>query len=302
MARIDSGFASGNLVEPYYDPMLAKVIGTGTDREHARQNLIAILKEVRISGVLTNRDFLIGLLRSAEFEENIIHTRLVDEQLDSLLESLQRERDVLEIHSLLAAAAVIALQTPPDHKRNRIDPWDAIGHWRLLPEITLEIDHRTFRIRYELRKGRTSMKFHFQDRPLNVSLERKEGNNYWIRIGLQVMKLWGTTDRSEILLDLDGQLLRFRRLDILDRRYIRSSGKANGGESKEIIAPLNGRIVQINVKEGESVEEGDPLMVIESMKMENKILASRSAVIRKIEVNVGDQVQANQLMITLDKT
>lgn len=146
------------------------------------------------------------------------------------------------------------------------------------------------------------MKFHFQDRPLNVSLERKEGNNYWIRIGLQVLKLWGTTDRSEILLDLDGQLLRFRRLDILDRRYIRSSGKANGGESKEIIAPLNGRIVQINVKEGESVEEGDPLMVIESMKMENKILASRSAVIRKIEVNVGDQVQANQLMITLDKT
>ena len=297
--RIDSGFRTGNLVEPYYDPMLAKIIATGSDREQARQNLIAALKEVRISGLRTNRDFLIGLLRSPVFEENEIHTRLVDQQLDQLLEIIHKEREEQEADTLLSAAALIALQTPPDHKRHRSEPWDSIGHWRLLPEITLANGHRSYRIRVELIKGRSSMRLHFQERHLRVSLERKKGNNYWIRIGAQILKVWGTTDRSEILLDLDGQLFRFRRLDILDRRYIRSSGKTDEREQNEITAPLNGRIVQINIKEGDHVEEGDPLIVIESMKMENKILAGKTAQVKKIGVAVGEHVLANQLMITL---
>ena len=74
--RIDSGFRTGNLVEPYYDPMLAKVISHGMNREDARKKLIGILKEIRITGLITNRDFLIELLRSARFKENRIHTRL----------------------------------------------------------------------------------------------------------------------------------------------------------------------------------------------------------------------------------
>jgi acetyl/propionyl-CoA carboxylase alpha subunit len=144
------------------------------------------------------------------------------------------------------------------------------------------------------------MRLHLEDRLLQVSQERREGNNYWIRIDNQVLKVWGITDRSEILLDLDGHLFRFRRMDILDRRYIRSSGKTTGKSKGAISAPLNGRIVQINVQEGEQVNEGDPLLVIESMKMENKILASQTARVKKIGVIVGEQVQANQLIITLD--
>jgi biotin carboxyl carrier protein len=115
-----------------------------------------------------------------------------------------------------------------------------------------------------------------------------------------VLKLWGATDRSEILIDLDGHLYRYRRMDILDRRYIRSSGKEDQQARGEVTAPLNGKIVQINVEEGEEVEEGDPLLVIESMKMENKILASTRAIVKKIEAAVGQQVHTNQIIITLD--
>ena len=89
-------------------------------------------------------------------------------------------------------------------------------------------------------------------------------------------------------------------MDILDRRFIDSAGKRNGDEKNDITAPLNGRIVQINVKEGDTVEEGEALVVIESMKMENKILASRAARIKNIGIAVGEQVLANQLMITLE--
>lgn len=301
-ARTDSGFTRGNLVEPYYDPMLAKVIASGGDRELARKNLIATLKEVRITGLKTNRDFLIGLLRSTAFEENEVHTRWVDQQLDPLLESMKREREEMGMELLLSAATMIALQPAQEQKSPRTGPWNTIGHWRHLPDITLMTDRDTHRIPYELLKGRTRMRLHFPGRDLTVSLERKQENHYWIRIGSQVLKIWGITDRSEVLLDLDGHLIRFRRMDILDRRFIDSAGKRNGEEKNDITAPLNGRIVQINVKEGDTVEEGEALVVIESMKMENKILASRAARIKNIGIAVGEQVLANQLMITLEAT
>jgi 3-methylcrotonyl-CoA carboxylase alpha subunit len=298
--RSDSGFRKGNLVEPYYDPMLAKIIASGENRELARKKLIGALREVRITGLRTNRDFLIGLLRSPEFEENRIHTRFVDQNLEALLETIQRDRGERDMDSLLSAATLIALQTNHELGSQSRNPWHSIGHWRILPEITLMADHKEYLIRYELLKGRLSMRLHLENRLLQVSQERREGNNYWIRIDNQVLKVWGITDRSEILLDLDGYLFRFRRMDILDRRYIRSSGKTTGKAKGAISAPLNGRIVQINVQEGEQVNEGDPLLVIESMKMENKILASQTARVKKIGVTVGEQVRANQLIITLD--
>ena len=118
-------------------------------------------------------------------------------------------------------------------------------------------------------------------------------------INNQVIKVWGKTDRSEILIDLDGHLFKFRRMDILDRRYIRHDESKKAKNKGEVFAPLNGRIVQINVKAGDKVDEGDPLLVIESMKMENKILCDFPATVRQIDVSVGQQVQTNQILLTL---
>jgi 3-methylcrotonyl-CoA carboxylase alpha subunit len=298
--RIDSGFRKGNLVEPYYDPMLAKVINLGKTRELAIKQLIGSLKEVRITGLRTNRDFLIGLLRSSGFEKNEIHTRLIEEDMEQINSVIQKDRNQRDRETLLAAASIIALQIDNTNHTGWSNPWHTIGHWRILPEITLMVDHQLYRIRYELMKGRERLRLCLENLQMNVSLERRLGNNYWIRFDNQVLKVWGTTDRSEILLDLDGHLYRYRRMDILDRRYIRSAGRDDSTAKGEITAPLNGKVVQINVKEGEEVDEGDPLLIIESMKMENKILADSRARVKKIEVVVGQQVHANQLIITLD--
>ena len=133
-----------------------------------------------------------------------------------------------------------------------------------------------------------------------VCLEEKSGYDYRIRIDRHVLHIWGITDRSEVLLDLDGHLFNFRRPDILDERYMGTGSEGKGQESGKIVAPLNGRVVQINNKEGFQVKKGEPLLVIESMKMENKILAPQASVVKKIHVSVGEQVRTNQLLITLD--
>lgn len=297
--RIDSGFKTGNLVEPYYDPMLAKVIVFGKSRDEARNRLIGALKEVRIKGLRTNRDFLIELLRSVPFKENTIHTGYIDQEMDSLVSNERKNRSKLEIGVLLSAATLIALQTKLQSESEATSPWFFIGHWRILPEIILLSDGNEYRIRYELLKGRERMRLHLDKKDYEVALERRDGDNYWIRINHQILKVWGSTDRSEILLDMDGHLHRIRRTDILDRRYIRSATNNEKESNGKITAPLNGYIVQINVMVGDKVSEGDPLLVIESMKMENKILAANQATVEDILVSVGEQVQTNQILLTL---
>jgi 3-methylcrotonyl-CoA carboxylase alpha subunit len=297
--RVDSGYKKGNLVEAWYDPMLAKIIVHGKNREEARKLMIKALKEVRISGLSTNRDFLVGLLRTEFFRENRIHTRLIDKEYHALLSLIQEQRSAHDLDSLLAAATLITLHRTESREAQFVSPWHQIGHWRILPEISLKTEQDVVQIRYKLQKGNERMWLRIRSRDMHVSLERRSGSFYWIRIDKQVFKVWGKTDRSEILIDLDGHLFKFRRMDILDRRYIRQDESKNVKNKGEVLAPLNGRIVQINAKAGDKVKEGDPLLVIESMKMENKILCDFPATVRQIEVTVGQQVQTNQILLTL---
>jgi len=297
--RMDSGYRAGNLVESWYDPMLAKVIVHGKNREDARKLMIKALKEIRISGLTTNRDFLVALLRTDYFRENRVSTSLIDNKYQNLLTEFHRQRSTHDLEPLLAAATLISLhhtRYPDDHSDS---PWHQIGHWRILPEITLKADQEIFHISYSLQKGKERMRLHLKGREIYVSLERRKDHHYWIRINQQVIKVWGITDRSEILIDLDGHLFKFRRMDILDRRYIRLDDRKLKENPGEISAPLNGRIVQVNVKEGDRVAKGDPLLVIESMKMENKILSDFPAVVKQIGVSVGQQVKTNQILLTL---
>ncbi len=297
--RIDSGYRTGNLVEPWYDPMLAKVIVKGKNREDARKQMIKALKEVRITGLSSNRDFLVGLLRSDYFKENRIHTSLLDQSIDDILHTLRQQRESYELEPLLAAATFIALYNVEESIVATGSPWHQIGHWRILPEIILKSDDKIHQIKYRLQKGNERMWLRINDRESQVSLERRNGHHYWIRVDKQIIKVWGITDRSEILLDLDGHLFKFRRMDILDRRYIQQEKKQKSREPGKITAPLNGRVVQINVKVGDNVKEGEALLVIESMKMENKIMSDHRAVVEQIVVSIGQQVQTNQILLTL---
>ncbi|MFH0757636.1 MAG: biotin carboxylase N-terminal domain-containing protein [Bacteroidota bacterium] len=298
--RIDSGFTGGNLVEPYYDPMIAKLIVHGTGREDARKRMIRSLKELHITGLTSNRDFLVALVRSASFAENRFHTRFLDLETISILAEQAQSRNEKSHELLLSAATLIALQSGPLEGDHQVSTWHFIGHWRILPEITLLEEDRTHRIRYELLKGRKRMKIRVENQDHDVCLEEKNGNDYRIRINHHVLHVWGATDRSEVHLDFDGHLYNFRRTDILDERYIGSGNRGRGALSNLIEAPLNGRIVQINSQAGDEVKAAEPLLVIESMKMENKICSPGRAVIKKIHVSVGDQVHTNQLLVTLD--
>jgi 3-methylcrotonyl-CoA carboxylase alpha subunit len=84
--RIDTGFRAGDAVTPHYDPLLAKIIARGPTRAQAIDTAAGALAEVRVDGIVTNRDFLIACLRHPDFAAGRVHTRFIDDALPALLE------------------------------------------------------------------------------------------------------------------------------------------------------------------------------------------------------------------------
>ncbi len=244
--RIDSGYREGTRVEAFYDPMIAKLIVHGSNRTDAINKLIESLKEIHITGLKTNRDYLISLLQAPFFAQNLIHTMVLEQESDSILEAYRQSRDKIAPDLLLAAATLITLQPAESNRVSNPSPWEAIGHWRLVPELMLSYQGKKNHVKYELQMGRENMKLLLGKREYEVSLEARDGEFFRIRINENRLHLRATTDHSEINLDLQGHMYTIRRLDFPDERYINRSRKENGQTPDRVLAPLNGRIIKIN--------------------------------------------------------
>ena len=94
--RVETGFRAGDKVTPFYDPLIAKIIARGPDRQAAIDTAVAALRDTRIEGIVTNREFLIGCLLSPGFADGEVHTRFIDENADALLQSAGAEAEKVE--------------------------------------------------------------------------------------------------------------------------------------------------------------------------------------------------------------
>ena len=298
--RIDSGYREGNRVETSYDPMIAKIIAHGPKREEAIKRLTKSLKEIHITGLKNNRDYLISFLQTALFVQNRIHTMVVEEESASILEAHSQSRAKFAPGILLSAAAFIALQGEYAGDSQHPFPWSNLGYWRLNPEISLIYQDKRYQIRYEAGRARETMTLSIGGQEHQVSLQARDGEVFMIKLDREMLRLRASTFFSEINLDIEGHMFLLRRPDLPDERYINRSTRESAPSPDRILAPLNGRIIKINHGPGHEVEKGQVLLIIESMKMENKILAPQRSVIKEAHVSVGDQVHNTQLLFTLD--
>ncbi len=298
--RIDSGYLEGNEVDALYDTLLAKIIVRGDSRQSAIKKLAESLRNVHITGVSTNRDYLVSLLLSDHFRGNRVHTALIDTKGDELLYEFRDQRPENFVELMPFVAAFIVLQGDDQIKAKGSSPWFTMGRWRLVPEITLHDAGRVYSFSYKKINDTKTITLSLEGKEAKLTLENRDGFNYRILVGSYPVELWAAADGADILMDIDGRLSKFRRSDILDERYQEVS-KLDGNETSRLVtSPLSGRVIRVNFLEGESVEKGEDLLVIESMKMENKILSPRKSIVSKTHVQAGQQVHKNQLLITLD--
>ncbi|MCF8345641.1 MAG: biotin/lipoyl-binding protein [Bacteroidales bacterium] len=297
--RMDNGYNEGNYISPYYDPMICKLVSHGSDRKEAVRQMVSGLQNFHVSGISTNREFLVSLLLSPDFRENRISTKYIDNHLQQILDQLEKDKNHIGTGNVLSILSLVALHHQYPAER-QLSVWDEIGHWRQTPSIQFFFNNENHRITYRVLKRKKAFEVNINGTVYKAEILDNTNNCFRILIGDKQYRCWADVNGPDILLDVEQFSFRAIRRDIPDDRQKRSVKSADTGiDTNEVTAPLNGKIVKINVKKGDTVKNGDTLLVIESMKMENRINAPRDAEIKDIPVTIGNLVELNSILITL---
>ena len=277
--RVDAGVREGDAVLPFYDSMIAKLIVWGADRAQALARLDAALAATHIVGLHTNVAFLRRVVASDSFAHADLDTALIE-----------RERAVLfDAPSLpieLAAAGVVAHALAAERALETTDPWSRRDGWRLHGSAKRRFDieshgtHHPFTL--ERRAGMQTLVSGTQRWPLGV-VPRAAGV-YDVTLGEQrtTLTVYATGERFSVFAP-DGSAV----VDKFDPIAHSADGAHEAGG---LAAPMPGKVIAFLAKAGDTVMQGQPLAVMEAMKMEHTIAAPRDGRVTELLYAVGDQV------------
>lgn len=305
--RVDSGISQGDRISPFYDPMIAKLIVWGVDREQAIARMRQALLETHIIGLHTNVSFLYRLMNNSSFVSADLDTGLIEKNQASLFPPAQK----LSIKALGYAAASYLAKHGLKNSRaaqntatSYVDPWDSSDYWRSRQSagtsITVADDSAQYLVTIKQRSTDDwilDVDGTEHELTWEVTSTANNQDNYEINLGLN-----GTLSKGKVVLNgeelylytQDGQT----RLSIPDSLAHAGEGDDVGGGG--LTAPMPGKVINIQVNVGDKVEQGQVLVVMEAMKMEHSITASTGGVVEEIFFAVGEQVAEGAELIQLN--
>lgn len=278
--RVDSGVSEGDVVSPFYDPMLGKLIAWGQDREQARLRLLAMLDEFAIGGLKTNIAFLRRILAHPAFAEAELDTGFIPRHQNVLLPAPQALPA-----QFWEAAAEAWLQGEPALQRqdDRASPWAARDGLRLgLP-------------------ARSSLHLQCEGNEQAVALERSAPSAYRLE-GEQLRHDQDGLRRRHLAVRRGGTLyLQWAgELHAISAHDPIAAAEASHSHQGGLGAPMNGSIVRVLVEPGQVVEAGTALVVLEAMKMEHSIRAPHSGTVKALFCQEGDMVSEGTVLVELE--
>ena len=298
--RIDSGVREGDEISLFYDPMIAKVIGYGKTREVAIDTLAQALDRLHVDGLQSNAPFLSAVLDEADFRAGRIHTGYIGEHFPEGFHGTAPREDQL-IAMSCAAAYVHEVQVRRGGRiEGRIRPeetltsrdWVIFLDKRRIPveiELTGEGEARiwspslkadTITLKTQWHPGQHL--FHAEIDGEEVALvfsDRTEG---------YVMRHRGFTATAIVCTPRSAEL------------HVRLPEKEKPDMAKLVVSPMPGLVVTVEVEEGQEVKTGEPLIIVEAMKMENVLRAETDGTIKSVKVEAGNSVAADELMIEFE--
>jgi 3-methylcrotonyl-CoA carboxylase alpha subunit len=302
--RVDMGVRAGDTIPIDYDPMLAKLIVWGEDREAAVRRLRVALTETRIAGLATNLAFLLAIAAEPAFNEASLDTGFIERHGGDLLPPAKPAADetlLMAVIGLLCERAA-SVHRQAERSVDLWSPWNSQNGWRLNGNA-----QETVRLREIMPEGSG-------DFAVEVTCLR----DGW-RFALPGGKLFhagGTLGPDGTLAaDLDGHRLKgvfvrsgqeisvFRGAG-LGHRFVLASpatGMARGSEAPgRLTAPMPGRIAALLVEPGALVEANQPVLVLEAMKMEHLLTAPRSGIVKEFKFKLGSQVAEGVELVTFE--
>lgn len=293
--RVDTGVLEGDEVSVYYDPMIAKLIVWDQTREAALARLGQALSEYRIAGVTTNTRFLRRLAESQPFQDADLDTSFISRYENLLFDTQDRKRRS-EMLALCALYALLKLAQERDIEAQRscdpYSPWHSFGGWRLNTPPRLSL---TF-----LPEGEeTSLELEVESSlsPTGKSLwvVWVDGQKLLVEGQLQQDKLDAVVNGHHQLVhvaDLNHQLTLFTTDEPFSCQWLRPELDRHEYEETtgRLTAPMNGSVVTLLVAPGTQVNKGDPLLVMEAMKMEHTLNAPADGKVTEFLYIAGDLV------------
>jgi propionyl-CoA carboxylase alpha chain len=288
--RIDDGVYEGAEITLYYDPMIAKLIAYGADRNGAIDRLRDALDGFDIAGVRHNIAFLAAIAGSERFREGALSTDFIAETFPGGFappaEFVAADRVIL-IAAALAETRLhqseTAIATPAAHRLAVL--LDGRPHrLSLRPEggaYSVEGDAESCLAATDWRPGQPLMHLRIEDRIAIVQIERLRGRAFRLVHG-------GVVRRAQVLSPRAAELL------------LLMPEKQPADTSRLVLSPMPGLLTQVAVEEGQEVKAGEALVVVEAMKMENVLRAERDGRIAKLRAKAGDSLAVDQVILELE--
>ena len=296
--RIDDGISTGQEISPFYDPMVAKIIGYGASREIARNRLIKALQNTMLIGVKHNKSFLIDCLKKQSFIDGQATTAFIQQEFNE--ESLKEK---LPTMSQMATAAVLDCIT-----RQKIAATKSLG---ISPDLVNWSSDSS---------AATMLNYSFDDAQTTLSVSPQSSTRY--RIGLEqgekstevlvqieqlsehqcVALIDGGRQELGYFIDQVGDIwVNFAGSECQFIDQIQLAGSiddiAGGGN---VVAPMHGMVLEVHVEVGQEVEKGDALLILEAMKMQHQILAEVDGKVSEVFTSSGSQVSTDDALITIE--
>ncbi len=269
--RIETGVEEGDAISPFYDPMIAKLIGCGDDREEAISELAGILENVEVWAVRTNAGFLARALRHPDFEAARIDTGFIERNVELLVPKSEPEEWLWEVAGVLAAWDSHDEELAGFRLNAARSRWTYIGRagqFRLIDLPKSEADLTTIL---------------FSDGPAFLS-DEADGD-----VGMAS----GFVDGDRILVFASGQAYEFQ-------SAARGTGTTHGIHDGEIEAPMPGKVTAVDISQGEKVSKGQRLLTLEAMKMEHSLAAPFDGTVAELNAKPGTQVAEGQLLVKVE--
>jgi len=296
--RIDSYINGPITIHSNYDPMIAKLICYGSDREKARLESIRALKHLAVHGIDTNVHYLSSLLKSEDYIQNLISTKYCDQQSSQILDAMQHEKTQFDKLAVVAAGLAHGLDTIRKVTHRQESIWQEIGFWRLLPQVSVSLED--WEVVVEVWKNADGYyTLRWQNSVTTLKIEHKKDGKIVYELDNSSFTAYVSEreDRS-LLISIEGMQFHFRRYDRLtESQHIIEESEQ--GSVDQLKSPMPGKVIQLHVKEGDQVRKGDVLLVVEAMKMENNIVAQRDATVEKLHVALNSAVKRNMPLIKL---
>ena len=270
--RIETGVSEGDAISPYYDPMIAKLVVHADDRSKALNALVEALKATRIAGSTTNIAFLAALAQDPDFASGDVDTGLIGRE-QAVLTTVPEPGGNIVARAALAASGARGAEAVSD------DPWTNLaGYSHFHP-----IERRALLCRGE------------QD--LQAGVTTQPNGRFLVRIGDSVPVVLSKSDFEDtvswpghVTVFADGAAFTFAVPDPF------ASAEAAGGGAGSMRAPMPGLVKLVRAAQGETVKKGQPLLILEAMKMEHTIAALHDGVIAEIAAE-GEQVMDGTVLV-----